>query len=275
VIKLKLISKLIVYIFPLIAILVIISHVFTLGIILLIIYFLWVIITPIKNYRPNYALVKGINAYKKGNIDEAIRIYKKAYENGKMKVDSIFIYAYFLIKEGKLSEFEEILESLSNKELNEKEKIDLIANRALLHIKRGELLEAKDILEEEIKVHKNTVIYGNLGYVYILMDDLTKALEFNLQAFEFNSTDMAIQDNLGQTYLLIKEYDKAEEIYIKLMEQKPNFPGCYYNYGLVLEALNKNDLAIEMYKKALGFNFNFLSNVDKKDIEKALNRVKS
>ncbi|HEY5563148.1 MAG TPA: hypothetical protein VIK72_15600 [Clostridiaceae bacterium] len=271
----KLISKLIVYIFPLISILVIINHVFILGLVLLILYLLWILLPFILKAGTNYSLMKSTNEYKKGNIEEAIRIYKKVYDKGKEKASSLFIYAYFLIKVGRLTEFEEVLEALSKIQLNDKEKVDFTANRALLHMKRGELIDAKDILEKEIVERKSSVIYGSLGYLYILMNDLSKALEFNIEANEFNSTDTVIADNLGQTYFLLKEYSLAEKIYIKLMEEKPTFPDCYYNYGLVLEALNKKSEALEEYKKALGCNFSFLSSVNEKTLEEVIENINS
>ena len=56
-------------------------------------------------------------------------------------------------------------------------------NYALLLWKEGNLSEAIKITEEIIEDYKNTVIYGNLGYFYILDGQKEKALEFNQVLF--------------------------------------------------------------------------------------------
>lgn len=102
-----------------------------------------------------------------------------------------------------------------------------------------------------------------MGYLLILQGDYGKALEHNLAAYEYNSNDKIIQDNLGLNYYLLDMYDRSEEIYEALLEKSPTFPDPYFNYGLVFLKLNEPEKAIEYMKKALEYNFSYLSSLTK------------
>jgi Flp pilus assembly protein TadD len=106
----------------------------------------------------------------------------------------------------------------------------------------------------------------------VLNGQKEKALEFNLEAYDFASDDAVICDNLAYSYYLNEDYDKAEEIYTMLLNKKnpPSFPEVYFNFGLVALKKEDKEKAKELFEKALLQKFSYLSDLDKATVEKAL-----
>jgi tetratricopeptide (TPR) repeat protein len=217
----------------------------------------------------------GRTNYFKGNIEKGLSWFEKAYKTGVAKPKTIISYAYLLLKSGNIKDSERILENLLRSRLETDERMLAKSNMALVEWKKGELDNAIATLEEVISDFETTNIYGSLGYMLIQKGDLDKALEFNLKAYDYNSSNTIILDNLGQNYYLRQEYDKAANIYESLMEQNPSFPEAYYNYGLVLKAKNDNVKALEMAKKALNYKISFLSTIKKEHIDKLIDDLES
>jgi len=214
-----------------------------------------------------------IGEEKKGlEILEKLVVKKKA--TIKMKV----FYAFYLMKNGDFKKARDVFDLLifpfeeQIKKAPLDVKVQVKQNHALLLWKEGNLKEAIKVTEEILKNYKNTVIYGNLGYFYILDGQTEKALEFNLEAYDFASDDAVILDNLAFSYYLSGELKKAEEIYQKLHEQKnkPAFPEAYYNYGLVVLKQGDKEKAKELFEKALSQKFSYLSDLDKNTVEETL-----
>lgn len=208
----------------------------------------------------------GRTIYFRGNIDKSIIWFKRAYKTDVAKPKTTISYAYLLLKSGNIKDSEKILKKLLESQLETEDHMLAKSNMALINWKKGELNIAIETLEEILKSFETTNIYGSLGYMLIQQGDLDKALEFNLNAREYNESNPIILDNLGQTYYLRKEHDKAFEIYEKLIDTKPTFPEPYYNYSLVLKEKGENLKALEMAEKASGLKISFLSTINKEDI---------
>ena len=129
--------------------------------------------------------------------------------------------------------------------------------------------------EDIIKDYKNTVVYGNLGYFYILDERYEKALEFNLEAYDYASDDFVICDNLAFSYYLNDNIQKAEEIYNLMHSAKiaPAFPEAYYNYGLVMLKKGEKEKAKALFEEALLKKFSYLSDLNKETVEDALKKL--
>lgn len=211
--------------------------------------------------------------YARDNIQMTLAWYERAYRTGAASANNVISYGYLLLKSGNIEKAEKVFNSVWNMKLSNDEKMLVRSNTALVLWKKGQLDEAIALLKEVFSNFKTTAIYGSLGYLLILKGDLQEALEFNREAYEYNDQNPVIADNLGQNYYLLGEYDKAAEIYEKVMEKKPDFPEPYYNYGLVLKAQGNQEKALEMMKKALDYNFTFLSTVKKEDVESAIANI--
>jgi tetratricopeptide (TPR) repeat protein len=222
-----------------------------------------------------YATI-GKLSYAKGDMDKAIKWYRKAASMQGASPDIIISYCYLLLKKGQTDESERILDDFMRRLSISEDKRNLAKSiKALITWKKGNLDQAIEMLEEVIKNLETSNIYGSLGYLLILKGDLDRALEFNLKAYEYNNSHDVILDNLGQTYYLRGEYEKSVEIYEKLMGKnpKPTFPEAYYNYGLLLLATGKREEALEKMKQALNYNISFLSTIDKDEIRKKINEI--
>ena len=217
----------------------------------------------------------GRMAYGKGNMQDALKWFEKAYKTGVAKPQTIVSYGYLLLKSGKIEDAENVLDRLSRRRLSENDRMVLRSNMALVQWKKGNLDEAISTLEEVIKKYETTNIYGSLGYMLIQKGDLDKALDFNLKASEYNSSSAIIMDNLGHTYYLKDNYDKAAEIYENIMESNPSFPEAYYNYALVLKAKKEYSKALETVKKALNYQLTFLSTITKSQIDSLISELEN
>lgn len=222
-----------------------------------------------------FSVIAGVK-YNKNLKEEAFKLYKKAYDTNKASTRFVVTYGYLLLREGDIEAADKILKPLlKEKEIKSADKGLVKSNYALILWKKGMLEEAIKLLEETMGEYKTSTNYGSLGYLYILKGDLEKALQFNLEAYDYNSSNSIILDNLAQTYFLCKEYDKAEKIYEKLISKNPTFPEAYYTYGLVLLEKNKKEQALEYINKSLNYNMSFLSTLSKEEIENKIKELKS
>ena len=212
--------------------------------------------------------------YSKGSLEEAINWFAKAYGTGKARPSTTSSYAYLLLKNGKLDESETILNKLISSHPDKDSEMLAKSNLALALWKKGCLDEAISLLEAVINDYKTSTIYGSLGYLLILKGDLEKALQFNLEAHEYNDSNTVILDNLGQIFHLTGQYEKSAEIFEKLLSKNPSFPEAYYNYGLLLLDVNQTEKAVEMMEKALDYKLSFLSTIKKEDIEQKLEETR-
>ncbi len=217
--------------------------------------------------RPMLFNMIGSRKYSLGQTEDALNWFKKAYDTKKAGPRVIVSYGYLLLKSAQLEKAEEVLRQVLNSKAASGDITYTKSIFALVLWKKGELDAAADMLLEVIQTYRTTSVYGSLGYLLILKGDLEKALQFNLEAYDYNSSDKVIQDNLGQNYYMLGMYDKSREIYEALMDKEPAFPEPYFNYGLLLEKLGEPEKALESMKKALEYKFSYLSSIRKEDVE--------
>ncbi len=237
-----------------------------LGILALLIYFTALIYL---NRAFIYQIIGG-RRYSLGKTDESLKWFKRSYDTKKAGIRTYISYAYILLRKAELAKSEEVLMDTLNRFSQSYDIPRVKSILALVLWKKGNLDDAVAMLEEVIQNYKTTSIYGSLGYLLILQGDYEKALELNLEAYDYNSNDRTIQDNLGLNYYLLDRYDESREIYEALLEKSPTIPDPYFNYGLLLLKLNDPEKAIEYMKKALEFNFPYLSSLTKEQVEAKL-----
>jgi len=235
---------------------------------------LWLSVIILVN-RSSIYFIRGKIQYGKGNLDEAIKLFKKAVSNGKASVETMASYGFVLFKAGHLQEAEEVLDKAVKSSSTAEQKNLAKSNLALVLWKKGNLDEAVTLLKEVISEYKTTAVYGSLGYMAIEKGDLEYAMKINLEAYEYNSDDPIIIDNLAHLYHLTGDMEKSSELFEKLIEKEPHFPEAYYDYGRYLEDTGKYEEAFKMYNKALDCPFNFNSTITKEQISERCDKVKS
>lgn len=263
------IKALLKFLIPLIIIIILFNSNTFWGLLGLVVYFLYIILS---NKITLFTTLASTN-YAKGNLEKAFIWYEKAYNSGKMQPMQIASYAYIRLKAGYVDSAESLLSKCLQAKLSDDGSNQIKSIQALVLWKRQKLDEAIGILEEVMKQYKTTSIYGSLGFFLILKGDLEKALAFNLEAFDYNNSDKIIQDNLGQTYLALNELEKAKEIYDSLILTNPTFPEAYFNFGQLCEKLDQPDKAVELYKSALDAKFSYLSTLTKEQIQAKLSSI--
>ena len=257
------------FILPVIAIVIVGRLNIWLGIAAVLIYFAVLIYL----LRTTFFTILGSRKYSMGEIDQALMWFKRAYDTKKSGVRATVSYAYILLKNADHESSEAILQKLLKENPSSHDVHYIKSILALAIWKKGDLDTAVAMLEEVIENYKTTSVYGSLGYLLVLKGDLEKALQFNLEAQEYNSSDKIILDNLGQNYYLLGMYEKAREIYEPLLEKKPSFPEPYYNYGLVLEKLGNPEAAVDIMRKALDFKFTYLSTISKDEVNMKIQEI--
>lgn len=227
--------------------------------------------------RPTLLFLIGNSKYNADKHEEAYKWMKRAYDTTKLAPSLSLTYAYLMIRDGMLTEAEAVINKvtyLNRRTITKEDMLTANLNRAIIKWKQDNLSEAIEILEDMYKDGlKSTNLYGTLGYFYLLDNQVQKAMEFNIEGYEYNSDNMIIGDNLGASYIANSEFEKADEIYSKLFNLEPQFIEPYYNYGMLMEKRGRYDLAKEYYEKALKYPEKYLSTVKHIDIEAAIENV--
>jgi tetratricopeptide (TPR) repeat protein len=218
--------------------------------------------------------LRGNKYYAIGDMDTACVWYNKALTSKNCKPRTRISFGYLLLKMGRLEEAEKVFSEISKLKLNDADKSQFKMSYALVKWKSGKLEEAIEMLQQVYNSYKCTTVYESLGYLLLLRGDLEKALEFNLEAYDYNSDDNVIADNLGETHYYMENYEKSLEVYEKLIPKNPNFPEPYFHYGLLLVEKEEKEKALSMFEKALTFKQSFLSNLTHKKIEEEISKIK-
>lgn len=204
--------------------------------------------------------------YVKGDTPNAIRLYKFANKIGKMGFDNRLQHAYCTLREGDIDEANKLFNMMAMEKISPAQRGQLKQSHALVLWKRGDIDGAIEMLEEVHSQFISTTTYGSLGYMYIHRGKLEKALEYNLEAYEYNSDNGIIVDNLAYTYLKSGDYENAEKYYKILFDMNPTFPEGYIAYGKYLVEKGEKEEGLALVKKALDCSFSFLSMDSRRDI---------
>lgn len=218
--------------------------------------------------------VIGNRKFASGDIEGMSAWYKKAISTKNSKLQTKIAYGYLLLKSGHVQEADNLLSEISTSKLPIKDVAQFKMTYSLVKWRLDNLTEAISLLEDVYNTYKCTTVYESLGYLLIIEGDYEKALQFNLEAREYNDSDNVIIDNLGETYYYLHQYDKALEIYEALVPKNPAFAEPYFYYGLLLVEKEDEAKALIMFEKALTFKESFLSNLNHKKIQSEIDKIK-
>lgn len=215
-------------------------------------------------------------AFTKKDYTKALKLYDKITSKKNVNPAILIKYAYVAIYLGKLDLCKEQLDKVNYDGLESDILRSSYKQTEGLYIwKNGNIEAAIEIYKDLHNKYRSTSIYETLGYLLIINKNYTEALQYNLEAYDYNSENQVIIDNLAETYYFLKQPGKAKELYVKIHEteaaKQPKFAEAYYYYGLILKIEGKIDKAKEMFQKALTMRESYLSILTKKDIEKELN----
>lgn len=216
-------------------------------------------------WLPGFCVARARNVYPK-DAEKALKLFARA-EKFRMNIGQMRIYAYYLLREGKVEKSEEIYKKLLTSGLKPELRLAVRADYAVLLLKTGRHDEAIEELEDVIVHFANTTTYGTLGYLYLLKDSVRKAVNFNEEAYDYNSDDPVILDNMTQLYIKLGDYNKAKKYADALLEKKPYFVEAYYDSAYVYMKLGNIKKAKELIDDAKCCKITFMSNVTENDLE--------
>ncbi len=236
---------------------------YTLGFVLL-----TAVLLIVYYYANNIHNIRGQYYSVKGQPEKALSCYKKAYDK-KPNVNNTLNLGYLLLRSGDFSQAETILNSafmLSKITEDDKERVRMM--QALLSWQRGDIEGAVKKYEELHQKGENTVIYANLGFLYILQGDMERAYEFNKQAYEYNDTNNVILDNIAECCYITGDIEGAYEYLKKAVESSNPIAENYYHFARVLNARGEYEQAGKYIALAEGMTINALSGISSSHIEK-------
>jgi len=191
-------------------------------------------------------------AHDKGNLQKAEALYKKAFDNGCGSVKFMATYGVLLMRLGR---FEEALtyydRALRANDVKPQIRDMIRLNRAMTYMKIDRVDKAIIALEDLHKKMRSARVYQALGYAYILTGDLDKALEYNLEALDYDDADFVILDNLGQTYVERGDLENARIYFEKAYKEKEEQIDILYHMGLLNEAEGNLTEALGFFRRAL------------------------
>lgn len=221
----------------------------------------------LDNLKVRSALLK----HQRGNKDEARMMYEKLYEDGVVQAAYMLPYSVLLLRDGGEENFQKVREVLVKAQkapdLSEEKRQQLLMNYAIAVWKLGDLDKAIATLEASHQKAPNSLTYQSLGFLYIETGNAQKALDYNMEALEYDDEDGITLDNLGQIhYRLLNDPEAARPYFEKAHQLKPKQIDTLYFLALLDEADGKYQEAEEKVEVALDGNFSPLNFVT---VEKA------
>jgi len=213
----------------------------------------------------------GYYNHSRSNLEKAKRFYEKAIKAGTKKAPYLLAYGVLLLREGKFEKAKELFSAvLLNYSTKEQYKTMAKTNISLAYWKLGDIDTAVDMMEEVHIKYPSGQVYGSLGYLLIEKGDLERALEYNLEALDYDDDDPVVLDNLGQIYYKMGDIEKAKEYFEKAEEEKDDQAITLYYLGRIYSQQGNKELAKEKLEKALNCNITALSAVTREDIQEVL-----
>lgn len=223
---------------------------------------------------PTVLKFKAVKALQEGENDKAVSLYKRASHifggNNQYKIE----YALVLMRLGEYKEAEKTLNTIIlDRSIPKKEKINAKTYRAMAYHKEGRTEEAIEEMTELYETVKTTVVYGLFGYLKQL--DGTSALDFCLEAYDYNSDNRDICDNLLVAYIREGNFEKADEIADNLRDRYPQFLEAFYHSAILELKKGNKGKAMEFLDKTAECKRSKLTTVSEEEIEKLRSEIEN
>ncbi|MNJ92505.1 lipoprotein NlpI [compost metagenome] len=123
---------------------------------------------------------------------------------------------------------------------------------AMYQYKKGRFDLAKYLLSKAISASpRMSELYSNMGIVQLALSENREAVKSFRKALEINNDDAVAAANLGSIYVLEKDYTKAQVVLETAYKRGVRDPRVLNNYAIALTAGKKYDKAADLYKTIL------------------------
>lgn len=217
--------------------------------------------------------------HQRGQKDEAMQMYEELYQSGVVQASYMLPYSVLLLRSGgdenvyqKVREI--LVKAQKAPDLTDERRQQLLMNYAIAVWKLGDLEKAVSTLEASHRKSPNSLTYQSLGFLYIETGDQEKALNYNLEALDYDEEDSITLDNLGQVYYrLMGDKENARSYFEKAHAIKPTQIDTLYFLALMDEEDGKLKEAEEKITTALEGNFSPLNHVSRSMAEDMYKRL--
>lgn len=231
-------------------------------------------------------LFKGIRArialymQQRGYVERALPEYEKLYAAKYYRSAYLVPYSILLLRRGTKEDLEKTKEVLKKAEkaydITPERRRQLVLHYAIAQYKLGERDQAIRLLEFSHQKNPGGKTYEALGFLYIDAGDVEKALQFNLEALQYDSEDPITLDNLGQIYYRqLNDKETAKKYFDQAIAIKENQIDTLYFLSKYDEEAGDKQAAIAKLEKALTGNFSPLNFITAHQLEQEIARLKA
>lgn len=225
-------------------------------------------------FLANYKGTKAYNAHANGKYEQALKLYEEAYADGMDNIKSLLGYSVLLLRSFDYDKALEVLRYIEKlPKLVPAQKNEMLINYSIICWKKGRIDRAIEVLDKLFAKGKTGTLYGTLGYLLVEKaqeakngigiaheeqdgepeeDPTQRAVDFCLEAVDYDDEDAVFLDNLAQAYYrCVGDKEKALTYFNQALEHKPKAIDTNYFLALYdIEAGNK-EAAIEKLKISL------------------------
>lgn len=207
----------------------------------------------------------GRGAGYKGDFKKALSLLEKAVKmNGSVKNKNL--YGYMLMQNGRFRDAVVVFnEIILDKAILPANKVTARVYRAMSKHKMGDKQEALEEAEEIFASVKNTLTYALLGYMRQSMGNA--ALDFCLEAYDYNDDDRDICDNLTVAYYMTGDLDAAEENAEDERERFPMFIEGFFHSAQIAAKKGDKKAALEFLEEIKNCSRTVMTTVSEEEIE--------
>jgi len=199
----------------------------------------------------------GFEYEKKGQMDKALEIYKKALELHPRYDEVYYNMANIYIGQKKY----DLAMAMYDKAIEIKPNYAMAYhNRALLYAMIGENDMAIENLNKAIALQPDyTLAYRNRGYYYVLKGDFERAIPDYDKALELDPDYDTVYSERGAAYAKLGDYEKAIPDYLEALRLNKRTPQVYGNLGYALYRVGKFKEALRHLTTAIQIDPNFVA----------------
>lgn len=230
-------------------------------------------------FLDRFKVRKALLLHQRGRQEEAIKLYEQLYQDGVLQANYILPYSVLLLRAGGEENFKKVREMMVKiqkaPDLSEDRRQQLLMNYAIAAWKTGDLDRAISTLESSHQKSPCSLTYQSLGFLYIEAGDAQKALEYNLEALDYDDVDPITLDNLGQIHFRLLNDQKAARPYFEKAHQiKPGQIDTLYFLSLYDDQEGRVEEAIRKLETSLEGNFSPLNYSTREMVNQQLEKLR-
>lgn len=150
------------------------------------------------------------------------------------KPENLFVYVQTLESAGKTNEAYQIIEAHLLEFPSDIRSKSLLAERQVAKDPAAALITYEEMLQES---PNNPVLLNNAGYLHMKANNMDKAFQYSVRAYNISPENVALTDTYSQLLMRRGETNQAVEAYNKVINQSVTDEEVILNY---IEALFKN-----------------------------------